>query len=64
MGSSEIERDMELLETIQQRATKFIKGMEDLSSDERLRELSLFSLEKKRLRGGLTNVYKHLTGGC
>ncbi|XP_005422970.1 charged multivesicular body protein 4c [Geospiza fortis] len=47
---------MELLETIQQRTTTFFKGLDYLPSKERLRELSLFGLEKKRLGGDITNV--------
>lgn len=41
-----------------------IKGLEHLICDERLRGLELFSLEMRRLRVNLINVYKCPMGGC
>ena len=44
-------RDRDLLEGIQQRATKMIKGLELLLYEERLSNLYVFRLGKRRLRG-------------
>jgi len=46
-------KDAELLECIQRRVMEMIKGLEHLSYEERLRNLDLFSLKKKRLQGYL-----------
>ncbi|KAJ7402495.1 hypothetical protein BTVI_85903 [Pitangus sulphuratus] len=62
--ASQYKTDMELLEQVQQRVTKMIRELEHLSYKERLVDLGLFSLQKRRVRRDLVNVYQYLKGGC
>ena len=47
-----------MLEGVQRRATKIIPSLRNLSYEERLKRLGMFSLRRRRLRGDIIEVFK------
>jgi len=57
-----LRKDVIKLEKVQHRATKLIRVLRNKSYEDRLAELNLFSLEKRRLRGDMIEVWKIISG--
>ena len=59
---SSLKKDVDLLENVQRRATRLMFKDRGLSYSERLRILGLTTLETRRLRGDLIEVFKIFKG--
>ena len=57
-----LNKDQLKVEMVQKRAVKMIRNLRATSYDNRLEELNLFSLKKRRLRGDLIEVFKIMKG--
>ena len=51
-----------MLEKVQRRATKMVYGFNDLTYEQRLRRLNITTLEPRRLRGDLIEIFKRVKG--
>ena len=58
-----LQKDIDLLEGVQRRATKLLKVMEDLPYTERLKKLNMYSIEERLHRGDMILMFRIMTGG-
>ncbi|XP_074393977.1 triadin isoform X7 [Zonotrichia albicollis] len=60
----EHEKDVDMLEQVEEGVITLSPGLEHISYEDRQREMGQFSLEKRRLRGYLITVFQYLQGAC
>ena len=57
-----LRKDIDMIERVQKRATKLVDGLKDVNYWDRLEATGLISLEKRRIRGDLIQVFKIMKG--
>ncbi|PKU27707.1 hypothetical protein llap_21989 [Limosa lapponica baueri] len=62
LWSPQHRKDMDLLKQVQRSLTKMMSGLEQLSYEDRLRQLGLFNLKRRRLQGDLMTAFQYLKG--
>ena len=50
------------MKTVQDRLTKMVYGFRNLKYEERFERLNLFSLQYRRMRGDIIEIYKIISG--
>ena len=55
-----LEKDRNLMEGVQRRATKLVPEVKDLEYEERLKRMDLPSLRYRRVRGDMIETYKYI----
>ena len=58
-----LRKDIDMLEAVQRRATRMIHGFDNMSYEERLKNLNMYSVERRFLRGDMIEVYKLFSSG-
>ena len=57
-----LKKDIEIMEKVQRRFTRMIEGLKLLPYEERLRKINLTTLETRRIRADMIEVYKIFQG--
>uniref|UniRef100_A0A8C5PGW6 Reverse transcriptase domain-containing protein n=1 Tax=Leptobrachium leishanense TaxID=445787 RepID=A0A8C5PGW6_9ANUR len=57
-----LQKDIDILERVQRRATKMVYGLKEKSYQERLNDLNMYSLERRRDRGDMIETFKYVKG--
>ena len=60
--SPQFRKDIDAIERVQHRVTQLIPSFARLSYEERLKETGLYSLERRRFRGDMIEMFKIMKG--